>query len=256
MAPSRGQTPRYRELAMELRAAIIGGELAPGALVPPESELAERYEVSRNTVRDALSVLVNEGLITAGRGRCGRRVRDRLQFAVHGSRSRSPNRADECRVTGVDTWVADVSDQGHTPGQRIETAIMKPGEPITRRLEIEEGAAVVVRRRLRTVDGAPHNLNDSYYPLDIAEGTAIMYPDDVKPGVTALMRELGHEQVRYRDELFWRMPTPEEIGKLNVEDGVPALLQVRTAYTTQRPARVTITTLPGDRASMVYELPA
>ncbi|MGC4959729.1 GntR family transcriptional regulator [Actinomadura citrea] len=257
VASSHGQqTPLYRELAQELRAAITGGDLRPGDLMPGEMELAERHKVSRNTVRQALALLASEGLITAGRGRGGRRVRDRRRLAFHGSKSESLDRAEERQVTGVDTWVADVTDQGRTPGQRIETAIVKPGELVTSRLQLPEDSAVVVRRRLRTVDGAPHNLNDSYYPLDIAEGTPIMYPDDVKPGVIALMREMGHEQVRYRDELVWRMPTPDEGDKLEIPVGVPVMLQVRTAHTVERPVRVTITTWPGDRASIVYELPA
>lgn len=256
MAPSHGQAPLYRELAETLRAAISEGRMKPGDPVPSELVLAGQHGVSRNTVRDALKLLMGEGLITAGRGRSGRRVIGVNRLTVHGSKSESRNRADERRVTGVDVWVADVTDQGRAPAQRIEASIVKPGDTITSRLGLPAEAAVVVRRRLRTVDGKPHNLNDSYYPLDIAEGTAIMHPDDITPGVIALLCSLGHEQTRYRDELLWRMPTPEEADKLAIAAGVPVLLQFRTAYTTKRPIRVTVTTWPGDRTTMVYELPA
>lgn len=256
MPPSHGQAPLYQELASTLRAAITEGRMRPGDPVPSELELAKKHKVSRNTVRDALKLLAGEGLITTGRGRSGRRVIGVHRLTVHGSRSESRDRADERRVTGVDTWVADVTDQGRTPAQRIEASIVKPGESITGRLELPDDAAVVVRRRLRTVDGEPHNLNDSYYPLDIAEGTPIMHPDDITPGVIALLRDMGHEQICYRDELLWRMPTPEEAGRLDIPVGVPVLLQFRTAYTARRPVRVTVTTWPGDRTTMVYELPA
>jgi GntR family transcriptional regulator len=254
MSPHGQQTPLYRELAAELRKLITSGNLQAGDLVPPEMELAERHKVSRNTVRQALALLASEGLITAGRGRGGRRVRDRRRLTFHGSRSESLTRADERLVRGVDGWVADVNDEGREAGQTIETAIVKPGEEITRRLALAPGAAVAVRRRARTVDGLPHNLNDSYYPLDLAEGTPIMYPDDVKAGVNALLRDMGHEQVRFVDELEWRMPTPAETNRLEIPIGVPVLIQTRTGFTVERPVRVVVTTWPGDRARMVYEL--
>jgi GntR family transcriptional regulator len=255
MSPHGQQTPLYRELAAELRKLITSNELQPGDAMPPEMELADQHKVSRNTVRQALALLASEGLITTGRGRGGRRVRDRRRLTFHGSRSESLDRADERLVRSVDGWVADVTEEGRDPGQSIETAIVKPGEEIMRRLSLEAGAAVAVRRRVRTVDGIPHNLNDSYYPLDLVEGTPIMYPDDIKPGANALLRDMGHEQVRFVDELEWRMPTPAETDQLEIPVGVPVLIQIRTGYTSERPVRVVVTTWPGDRARMVYELP-
>ncbi|GAA5073586.1 DNA-binding GntR family transcriptional regulator [Thermocatellispora tengchongensis] len=65
---------RYRQIADDLRAQIEVGEIAPGAAVPSEAELRERYAASRNTVRQALAVLQGEGLIVAEHGR-GRFVR-------------------------------------------------------------------------------------------------------------------------------------------------------------------------------------
>lgn len=66
-------TPRgtYRQIADELRRLIAAGELAPGAMVPSELTLAERHQVARGTVRSALALLVDEGLIevVAGQGR-------------------------------------------------------------------------------------------------------------------------------------------------------------------------------------------
>jgi DNA-binding GntR family transcriptional regulator len=61
----------YREIAQALRESIQSGELAPGALLPSESEVASRWTVSRVTARRALSALEGEGLIdtVAGRGR-------------------------------------------------------------------------------------------------------------------------------------------------------------------------------------------
>ncbi|HET9610397.1 MAG TPA: GntR family transcriptional regulator [Acidimicrobiales bacterium] len=59
---------RYRAIAAELRHRVESGELAAGALLPSESELSAAYEVSRVTVRKALELLRDEGLIDARQG--------------------------------------------------------------------------------------------------------------------------------------------------------------------------------------------
>ena len=61
--------PLYQQLASLLRKQINSGELSPGDRVPTEAELSERYNTSRNTVRLALDVLRNEGLLTSQQGR-------------------------------------------------------------------------------------------------------------------------------------------------------------------------------------------
>ncbi|MDO1583523.1 FadR/GntR family transcriptional regulator [Rhizobium oryzicola] len=53
----------YRQVAEQIRALIEAGELKPGSRLPPERELAERFAVSRPTVREALIVLEVEGHI-------------------------------------------------------------------------------------------------------------------------------------------------------------------------------------------------
>ncbi|MFI7153003.1 GntR family transcriptional regulator [Nonomuraea sp. NPDC050022] len=65
---------RYQVIAAELREQIEHGQFAPGAAVPSETELRRRFAVSRNTMRQALSVLEREGLVVAEHGR-GRFVR-------------------------------------------------------------------------------------------------------------------------------------------------------------------------------------
>ncbi|GAA4885267.1 GntR family transcriptional regulator [Pseudonocardia benzenivorans] len=63
----------FRQIADELRQLIVHGELPPGAMVPSELALAERHQVARGTVRSALAVLVDEGLVEVVPGQ-GRRV--------------------------------------------------------------------------------------------------------------------------------------------------------------------------------------
>jgi DNA-binding LacI/PurR family transcriptional regulator len=56
-------TALYMQLASQIRAAIRSGELPPGVRLPSELELAERYRLSRGTVRQAMNILVNEELV-------------------------------------------------------------------------------------------------------------------------------------------------------------------------------------------------
>jgi DNA-binding GntR family transcriptional regulator len=72
---ARSVAPRgtYRQIADDVRQLIAGGRLPSGAMVPSEMSLAEQYGVARGTVRSALALLVDEGLIEVVPGQ-GRRV--------------------------------------------------------------------------------------------------------------------------------------------------------------------------------------
>src|SRR5262249_24503542 len=65
----RAGSPQYHQIADELRAQIVTGELAAGSQLPGEHELAERHQVSRNTIRLALRRLTDEGLLVSGQWR-------------------------------------------------------------------------------------------------------------------------------------------------------------------------------------------
>jgi DNA-binding GntR family transcriptional regulator len=59
---------RYARVANELRAAIVVGRLRPGARLPSERALAEKFDVSRATIVSAFHLLRGEGLIETRRG--------------------------------------------------------------------------------------------------------------------------------------------------------------------------------------------
>lgn len=56
--------PPYLQLAAIIRARVESGELAPGTRLPPILAMAGEYGVSVPTVRKALAVLKDEGLVT------------------------------------------------------------------------------------------------------------------------------------------------------------------------------------------------
>jgi DNA-binding GntR family transcriptional regulator len=85
--PSKGRLVRHRDdpavavpylyaaIAAELRDRIRSGVLAVGAMLPSETDLRRRHGASRNTVRQAFTLLEREGLIITKQGK-GRFVRD------------------------------------------------------------------------------------------------------------------------------------------------------------------------------------
>jgi GntR family transcriptional regulator len=68
------------------------------------------------------------------------------------------------------------------------------------------------------------------------------------------MAEHGYVEVGYVDEITTRMPSPDEARRLRLSGGVPVIVYVRTSYTDKRPARLTKTTMAGDRNRIVYEI--
>lgn len=60
--------PIYYQLQEHLKTKIENGELKSGDPIPSEREMAEKYEISRMTVRQAVNNLVNEGLLTRSKG--------------------------------------------------------------------------------------------------------------------------------------------------------------------------------------------
>lgn len=69
MAKNDGQKLKYFHLTEELREMILEGKIQAGEKLPSENELAKRYQISRHTVRKALSILENEGYIYAEHGK-------------------------------------------------------------------------------------------------------------------------------------------------------------------------------------------
>ncbi|GLW08973.1 hypothetical protein Misp01_41030 [Microtetraspora sp. NBRC 13810] len=242
----------YERVADALRTSIERGELAPGDTVPPEQELAESHGVSRQTVRQALQQLTNEGLLSSGRGR-GRTVRSQARLRWHLSHYENQSK----HSAAADAWAREVQDQGHIPLQEVNVGLEIPPAAVAERLNLDaEKDIVVVRRRVRYVDDVPFQVADSYFPEDLVRGTALMQPKDVSaPG--GLLASIGHAQTRLVDEIQIRMPTKDESARLGLPAGTPVAEHMRTGYDADgRAVRVMVTVAPGDRHTLVYELNA
>jgi len=241
-----------RGIAAQLRDQITSGQLRPGAKLPTEDQLIAQHGVSRNTVRGAVAHLVNEGLVRRVVGRDGGMVvRERVTLTYHASRAEQP---DGLRSES-DGYFTEVRDQGFEPSQTFELRLVMLETAIADRLEQEEGVTAVLRRCVRSVNHEPTSIQDSYYPMDLAEQVReLMSPADIPQGTTRLLAERGHLQIAFTDELEARMPTPEDVALLRLGQGTPVIRYLRTAFTRERVVRVTVTTFAGDRNRVVYTL--
>lgn len=244
--------PLYEQVATELRTAITRGDLEPGEVIPSEAELRTQYKVSRDTVRKALGILTQEGLITGGQGRM-RHVRAYAPLRWTLSSFEGPDRADSWNA--VDAWCAEVASQGRRAAETVEVSIVVPPEHVADRLQLARSEnLVVVRKRVRYVDNKPYQLADSYFPEELVRGTPLMEPRSVSaPG--GLLAAIGHPQARCVDEIKVRMPTIVETERLRLTSGTAVAEITRTGYSGDgKPLRVMITVAPGDRQLFIYEI--
>jgi GntR family transcriptional regulator len=112
----------------------------------------------------------------------------------------------------------------------------------------------VVRRHVRYIDGKPAIISDDYFDERIVQGTELAEPEDTTR--ENILAETGYEQVYDIDEIITRMPTPAEVGRLNISAGTPVAEHIRTGYTADnRPVRVMVSVVPGDTLILQYAIP-
>jgi GntR family transcriptional regulator len=127
------------QLAQELRGLIHSGKLAPGDKLPSEPDLAHERAVSRSSMRAAITMLEEEGVL--------RRRHGSGTYVTH----RPALRNDLSRNFGVSSLIAST---GLEPGTAEETAELVVAPPfVAEALEVPAGTAVSALRRVRTADG-------------------------------------------------------------------------------------------------------
>ncbi len=246
-------TPVYQQIADDLRRQITDGLFPPGSQIPTEAELLAKYGElhgvrSRQTIRQGLAVLVNEGLIEARRPK-GYFVIQRKRLVYR------PQAEFRSKPPEVDIFTNLIQEEdGRTPSQDIEVSIVEPSATIREHLGVEADQLVAARRRVRKLDGVPYNLNDSYVRLSLVQGSDWMHPGDVARGTDAVLGELGHELVYGFHEFYLRMPTPDEVQRLNLGAGVPVAEHLSTTFDAAgAPVQITVNVIPGDRHVIVFE---
>jgi GntR family transcriptional regulator len=230
MSPNPAQEHPFKRVANELRAQILRGDLAPGDKLPSENQLAERFDVTRATVRKGIALLRSEGHVTSHQGK-GAFVRERPHVSMRQTGSIYRAR----RSTGKANFNAEAEAQGQRPKQIIREVVETPApDAIAERFGVAPGTPLVVRRLLFTVDDSPMQLVDCYYEVAVARGTRLAEPRLIKGGANAFIEDcdgpIGRKIVRFIEDLDIRMPYPHEVEALDIPDGVPVARVIRAAY--------------------------
>ena len=128
----KSDRPLYRQIADQLRTAIREGRYAEGTPLPSETQLAEMYDVTRMTARQAVDLLKNEGLV---RSEHGRGVFVRQRPTVHRlARNRFTRRR---RESGRGAYDVEMKELGFTPGvELVEVGPVTPPEDVAERLQL------------------------------------------------------------------------------------------------------------------------
>jgi GntR family transcriptional regulator len=245
--------PPYRQIADHLRAAIETGQLRPGDKLPSEADLTAHYGVARITARQAIQELRTEGRVVAEQGRG---VYVRALAPVR--RLASDRFARRHRDAGKAAFLAETEKAGVRPTiDEIAVATVDPSPAVRERLSLGERDKVVTRSRRYLADGRPIEVAVSSLPVAIAAGTPIM---DINPGpggIYARLEDAGHVLGHFVEEVTARMPSAEERRRLDLPDGVPVLVVVRTAYDiTGRPVEVCDTVKASPAYILEYDFPA
>ncbi len=212
-SPSNGT--RYNQLANVLRERIYSKEWAPHALIPSEHMLMKDFGLSRGTVRRAIKVLVDEGLLVQRHGK-GTFVAE--PGITHAAGVHPISFAASLRAQGMD-FVTNVLDK------RIEPA---PAE-IAEALGIEPGSDVMFMRRVRTVEGEPVICQESWSNLKECPG--LFYEDYTQATLfDAVERHSGRKIQVSRIRYSARIAGKEHGQLLGCDESAAVLLLEQTIY--------------------------
>jgi GntR family transcriptional regulator len=148
----RRRADRARQVADVLRHQVLAGAFPKGQL-PREPLLCRDFDVSRNTVREALALLSDEGLVERSPGVGTTVLTEKYAHGLY-------------RLMGLGETM---HPQGQVTNEVRTAALIRPPALVAQRLGVPDDAAVVYLERLRCLDGVPLSLDLTYLPRDIGE---------------------------------------------------------------------------------------
>ncbi len=245
--------PLQMRIADDLRMQIERGELAPGDLLPTLHDLTERWGCSMGPARAAIELLRQQGLIISQQGK-GVFVRERAQPKRHGIDRYARSR---WKAGGTAIHDAEAGRQGLSVRQ-VYRELGEARAPLTvaATFGINQGEPVWVRKRTTIVDGRPHQLADSYYPLDLALGTRLTEEDSGPGGGLARLDEAGVPLAEISEEWSARMPSSPETVALQLPGGTPVIDLTRIVYDAKgRAVEVMLAVIAAHMVQMSYRFP-
>jgi DNA-binding GntR family transcriptional regulator len=202
--------PLYFQLARAIEGAITGGELPAGSRLDNELLLAERYGLSRPTVRRAVQELVDKGLLVRKRG--------------VGTQVIQPHVRRSVELTSLYEDLARAGESPTTSVLSIER-VPAPAE-VAAELDLREGEEVVVVHRLRFSRGEPLALMTNHLP-----GRFTPSPEELSErGLYQYLRLQGvHLRVAHQ-RIGARLARAEEARLLEEPPRAALLTMERTAF--------------------------
>jgi GntR family transcriptional regulator len=231
--------PRYHQIAQALRDRIRSGDIAPGHRLDNQRSLAEEFDVTLMTLRQALEVLEREGLI---------RRRHGLGTFV----AQSPVDYD---ILNFRAFAGDLSAVGEDVSTRFLRSQFGPADRLAaRELGVKPGARVFVLERLRLVDGLPTSFQISHLPALLGEEVA-KADLAVTPLRQVLSFKLGIEIRSARETVSAETLPARAARELDCARGAPCFRSDRVSIDPDaRPIVYDRVFIPGDRFRITRQL--
>jgi GntR family transcriptional regulator len=212
--PTPGQS-RYGWLAGALRARILQGEWVPGEAIPPEAVLARSYGVALGTIRQALALLVADGLLERRHGKG--------TFVKAGLGGASMLRFFRFRQSGE----LQAAPHSRILSRKRRLADLEEADA----LGLPAGASVLVLERLRSIGAQPCLLETLALPLPLfdalAESDTTAWDDLLYPMYQRVCGVVIHHA---EDHLSFGQFTQQQARRLNLEKGHPCVRVQRRAF--------------------------
>jgi GntR family transcriptional regulator len=228
----RGRGPAHAQIEAALEHAIELRKLAPGDRLPAERLLAQRFGVSRMTLRQALGELERHGRLVRSKGRYG------------GTFVAEP----KLELTGTSALSDQLRSLGLAAGAHVLSALERAAEPHERAL----GRRVYAIERVRLANGEPVALERGAYPVALFPG---LIDEPLDGSLYDLIRARYDDvPVRAQERLEPALARPDEAEALGIEQNDPVMLVARTAYAANgRAVELSRDVFRGDRTRIVWE---
>ena len=209
----------YHEIHDRLKQEILRERFAIGSLLPTEAELENEYGVSRSTIRKAMSLLAEEGLVEIKQGR-GTRV---LIYKA---------KQDFNRVTSVTESLRRKGYHVTTKSMMIDR--VPASFPLTDSLKVKEGEQLARVQRLQLADDKPICIMTNWIPYHLVPGL------EHSAGTFTALYQFLEEKYDFNitsteDRIFATAASFYEAEVLDVPIGTPILQIERTCYCKGKP---------------------
>lgn len=225
----------WKQIAERIEAEIAAGTLAPGSRLPTEAELAQRFAVNRHTLRRALSVLTDQGLIEATPGR-GTFVRQ------------APIRYP---ITARTRFSEIISAVGRAPGGKVLGSRLESADSeVATALGVVAGTEVLRVDMVREADGVPLTYGTHWYIADRCRDLDLIIA--ATGSVTRALEALGLGDYRRREtRITARMANISEQRHLALPPGRPVMIVESVNTDHGRPIQFTRACFAADRVQIV-----